>query len=205
MDIKTFSRFRRRRFFINKGLQSRFVIGFSAAVLVGFLFNLVLAYFLIDRELTEGLYTIHVKARSTAEIAGPILWKLGVVTVPLILAASAAIGYLLTRGIEVPLGSFRRSVARVSEGDFTHRLSIERLDRLSETFNSMTESLEERFGFVRRSVDRLDESCTRLKRMLEETGVEGSGQSESGGLRAAVGTVIKDGADCRSNLSKLSI
>jgi len=71
MDSAVQSRFRRRNYLINRRLQSRFIAGFSAAVLLGFLANLLVAYFLIDRELSQELYKIHIKIRTTSEIAVP--------------------------------------------------------------------------------------------------------------------------------------
>ncbi len=207
MVSERFSRFRRRKFFIDKGLQSRFIIGFSAAVLAGFIINLALAYFLIDRELAERLYTVHVRVRSTGEIAGPVLWKLGAITVPLILAVSAAVGYLLTRRIEVPLASFRKSVAEVSEGDFTHRLKADGPGRLPEAFNRMTGSLDSSFTSVKRSVDVLDNSIKELastaRAAASREGEEGSG-SLSSDLGPALDAVITSGAECRVKLSRFT-
>lgn len=155
--------FRRRRFFIKKGLQGRFVLGFSLCVLLGFVLNLALAYFLIDRELAAGLYKIHLKVRTTSEIASPVLWKLGVVTVPAVLAVCTLVGYYLTRGVELPLRSFRESVVRLSRGELKHRVSGDMPEQeLIDTFNSMAGSLAESFRSIRTSVEGVEASMARL-------------------------------------------
>ncbi len=97
---RSYPRFRRRHFFTDKALQSRFILGFSLAVFFGILINLLVVYFLIDRELAAELYKIHLKVRTTSEIALPILWRLGAVTIPLILIVAAVIGRYLTRRVE---------------------------------------------------------------------------------------------------------
>ncbi len=158
----TYSRYRRRNYFINKGLQGRFVIGFSSAVFIGILANILLVYFLIDRELAGELYKIHLKIRTTSQIAVPILLRLGAVTVPAILAASAVIGYFLTRRVERPLEEFRDAVGAVTRGDFTHRLSGETGMEISEPFNSAAGSLARRFEAVKGFATGLDESLRRL-------------------------------------------
>lgn len=169
MVSRAIATFRRRKFFIKKGLQGGFVLGFSLAVFAGFAANMVVAYFLIDRELTEGLYKIHLRARSTAEIAGPVLWKLGAVTVPSILAVSAAVGYFLTRRVEVPLQDFRASVERIADGDFTRKIEEDMPDEnLPNAFNAMTDSLASRFGSLKKSVERLDNTSAALERAVAD-------------------------------------
>lgn len=165
------TRYYRRKFFINKGLQGRFVIGFSSAVLIGFVVNLVLVYFLIDRELAEELYKIHLKIRTTSEIAVPVLLKLGAITIPSIIIASAAIGYFLTRGVEGSLKEFRRSVGKISNGDLRERVGESSSADLSGPFNSAVGSLEQRFGVLKRSGLALSESLGRVTGALGKDSV----------------------------------
>ena len=166
-------------------MQGRFVAALTLAVLAAFFLNMALAYFLIDRELASGLYKIHLKVRSTSEIAGPILWKLGAVTVPLILAAAAAAGYLLTRRVEGPLLAFRRSLKEVAGGDFTARLDADAPDRLAEAFGGMGAALSGRFRTIRSGVEGLEKSFSCLEGLI--TGPRGTGAAEAAG--DAEGTV----------------
>ena len=41
------------------------------------------------------LYRIHLRIRTTSEIAVPILWKLSLIIIPLIIVISAVLGYVL--------------------------------------------------------------------------------------------------------------
>ena len=154
--------YRRRKFFVNKGLQSRFVIGFSSAVFVGFLVNLVLVYFLIDRELSEELYKIHLKIRTTSDIAVPVLLKLGAITIPSIVIVSAAIGYFLTRRVEGSLKEFRQVVGQTGRGDLTQRFEGSASTELSGPFNTAVISLERRFGALKKSGLALEDGLGRL-------------------------------------------
>ncbi len=167
MVNETFPRYRRRNYFIKKGLQTKFVIGFSLAVFLGFIFNLSLVYFLIDRELTEELYKIHIKIRTTSEIAAPILWELGAVTVPLIIITSAVLGFYLTRKVEVPLLSFREAVRKAGQGDLTSTLRDDITGGLSEVFNRASASLDERFRSFKSSVETLGDRYGKLSSALE--------------------------------------
>lgn len=162
MDRKERPRFRRRNYFIKKGLQSRFIAGFSLAVFLGLLANLLVSYFLIDRELTQELYKIHIKIRTTSEIAVPILLKLSAVTIPSILIVSAVIGFFLTRRIELPLLKFRDAIQTRSRGDFSRDLSKNMPGELSTAFNNMSRSLEAVFYSVKKSASSLDKESERL-------------------------------------------
>jgi len=163
--------YHRRKFFINKGLQGRFVIGFSSAVLAGFLVNLVLVYFLIDRELAEELYKIHLKIRTTSDIAVPVLLKLGAVTIPSIIMVSAAIGYLLTRGVEGSLKEFRQVVEKTGRGDLTQRFNGPTSTELSGPFNAAIGSLEQRFGALKKSGLALEGGLGRLNSAIDKGSV----------------------------------
>lgn len=179
-------RFRRRHFFIDRHMQGRFVAGLTLAVLVAFFLNMALAYFLIDRELTSGLYKIHLKVRSTSEIAGPILWKLGAVTIPLILAVAAAAGYLLTRRFEGPLLAFRRFIKEMAGGDFTTRLDADAPDRLAEAFGGMGAALSERFRTIRSGVEGLEKTFSSLEVLITgPPGSLGSGAAAAKGREAS--------------------
>ncbi|MDP2690402.1 MAG: hypothetical protein Q8P48_09885 [Deltaproteobacteria bacterium] len=192
-------KYRRRKFLVRKGLQGRFVIGFSSAVLVGLLANLVLAYFLIDRELTEELYKIHLKIRTTSEVAVPILWKLGAVTIPSIIAISAIIGHFLTRRVEAPLQRFGAAVKKTGEGDFTQRLGGSAGAELSGPFNAALRSMEQRFRPLKKSGRDLEDG---LRRLEDAIGKDSPSKAE---LVSALGPVREATARARRELSGFKV
>src|SRR3989338_2201003 len=143
-------KFRRRNYFIKKGLQGSFVLSFSLAVLAGLFLNLLAAYFLIDRELAGELYRIHLKIRTTSEVAWPILWRLGAATVAVVLIVAAAIGWLLTKRGETLLRAFVDSVRKAAGGDLTERIEKkEGLENLPGAFNSVVASLGKDLAVIR--------------------------------------------------------
>lgn len=170
MNKPPYPKYRRRNYFIKKGLQGRFVLGFSATAFLGILLNLALVYILIDSQLTEELYKIHLKIRTTSEIAWPILWKLGALTIPAIIIAAFFIGYYLTRGVEMPLDDFTRAVRRISQGDFSQRLSKVDDAGLAGPFNKMAGSLEKKLSAIKASEGELEKSLGRLSTLLSREG-----------------------------------
>lgn len=187
--------FRRRSYFINMRLQSGFVASFSSAVLLGFLCNLFIAYFLIDRELSQELYKIHIKIRTTSEIAVPILLKLSAVTVSTILVISAAIGYFLTRRLELPLLELREAVAGIARGDLTRRLSKKIPGELPEVFNAMSRSLDAQFSSIKKSGQVLERETRRLER-------PGLTRQEA---REALGSLAEARSSISREISKLKV
>lgn len=164
MSVDAFPKYRRRNFFIKRRLQGRFIAGFSIAIFLGYFLNLLLVYFLIDRELTSELYRIHLRIRTTSEIAVPILWKLSLITIPLIIVISAVLGYVLTRRVELPLLKFKQALKKAAEGDFTASLAEDKITGgLAEAFNRMTSSLAGSFSSLKDSAERLDEARGRLE------------------------------------------
>lgn len=144
--------YKRRNFFIKKGLQARFIVAFSLAVAAGLILNLLLAYYLIDKGLTEEIYKVHLKIKTTTDIAGPILWKLGAVTTPVVLAIAAFAGYHLTRRVEIPLLTFREAVGATTLGDLTKRLRRDPHTDIPEYFNLMNRRLSHPFRSLRHSM-----------------------------------------------------
>ncbi len=180
-----YNRFRRRNFFIKKNLQSKYIVGFTASVLGGFLLNLLLVYYLIDRALSQELYKIHLKIQTTSEIAGPVLWKLGAITVPLIIAAAYVIGYYLTKGVEEPLLAFESAVKKTGGGDFTQKLPKKAPGELTAFFNRMSSSLEETFATVKNASSELEKSYESLYVAVSVTRPFSRAQAEDALKRAS--------------------
>ncbi len=189
------TRWRRRNYFVDRRLQSRFAAAFAATVLLGLLLNLLAAYFLIDRELGQGLYKIHIKIRTTSEIAVPVLLKLGAATISAVLAASAVIGYFVLRRIEVPLLELREAVKGASRGELARRVSNDMPGGLADAFNSMTLSLAALFGSLKKS----GQTIERESRVLEGS------VRDANKLAAALEGITRERKRISHEISKLKV
>lgn len=171
-----------RNFLVKRGIQSRFILGFTVVVLVGFALHLFLSYYIIDRQLAGELYRTHLKIRTTADIAGPILLRLAAVTVAAIVSVAAVFGYYLTQRVELPLYGFVAAVRRAGRGDFTGHIALKKAPgRLSEAFNEAVSMLDARFGSIKRSTPVFEEAAARLG---VATGRRGHGDSAQAALDA---------------------
>ncbi|MFQ5354163.1 MAG: hypothetical protein ACE5DR_04385 [Thermodesulfobacteriota bacterium] len=154
---------RRRRFFIDKALQGRFVAGLAVLVAVGLFIDLVAAYFLIEGRLEERLYKIHLQVSSTSDIIWPVIWKLTALSVPFIILIGFILGYLLTRSLE---GGLARHIGAMKsagrEGDLTVRLngSGAHLETAQRAFNECIELLDVRLQAVQEAAAEIDNTVT---------------------------------------------
>lgn len=155
--------YRRRNFLIKKGLQGTFVIGLLAAVISGILLNLALVYIFLDRELTGELYKIHLTIHSTSELAWPVLWKMAVVTLPVILIVALGAVYYFTRRLEAPLYSFIGSLRRFAAGDFSGKPESIAIEGLTEALDKAHGGLESRFSSIKGAAKGLEEAFARVK------------------------------------------
>ncbi len=169
---------RRRNFFIKKRLQSRFMVGFAAIIVLGFIANLALAYFLIDGELARELYKIHLKIQSTEKVVAPVLWKLGLLTVPVIVIISSLAGRRLLKGVELPLMNFRKAVGSMGSGDLTVRLTEENLETLPAVFNGALDTLSASLKSLKERAADMERTSREIKG-LSEKGAPAEGYKET--------------------------
>ncbi|MFQ5479891.1 MAG: hypothetical protein ACE5DW_01275 [Thermodesulfobacteriota bacterium] len=157
---------RRRKFFIKRSLQGRFVAGLVILVTCGLFIDLVAAYFLIEGRLTERLYKIHLQVSSTSDIIGPVIWKLATVSVPFIVLAGVALGYMLTRSLEAGLTRQIEAMKMAGQdGDLTVRLaaaSSNNLETARGAFNDAMELLDERCAAVQVSAAEIEAAMKEL-------------------------------------------
>jgi len=159
--------FRRRRFFLRKGPQGRFVAGLAVIVTAGLFLNIISAYFLIDRRLEARLYKIHLQANSTLDIIWPVIWKLSLVSAFLVTLSAVALGYYLIRRLDMALDSYLGAMKSVGrDGDLTVRVRVSANDMpaMGSAFEKAMGLLDERLGRVRAVAYRIETSMDELKR-----------------------------------------
>ncbi|MFQ5329458.1 MAG: hypothetical protein ACE5D4_05650 [Thermodesulfobacteriota bacterium] len=158
----------RRRFFINKGLQSRFILIFALIVVVAFLLNWQLVYYMVDKELAVELYKSHIKIRTTGEIIKPVLIKMNMVLIPLLAVVTASAVMLLTRAIELPIAGFRDAVVSFGEGRLDTRFTGEAPGDLAAGFNALAERYEGSFVKIEEEISALEDVAARLEDRVKQ-------------------------------------
>ena len=93
---------------------------------------------------------------------GFVAWGTG-----LAILVAGAIGFVIARGITVPVGKLIEGTAKVAAGDLSHRIRVTSQDevgRLADDFNRMVEQLE-----ISRAKDATREKLERLLQAITET------------------------------------
>ena len=160
--------FRRRNYFIKKGLQSRFIFGFSLTVAIGFLTSWILVYYLVDKRLAQALYRSHIKIGTTGEIIGDILLKVNLIAVPLLIISVIIVGLFIVNRVTIPLTGFKEALEDFGKGNLTPKVLKDIPAELSMAYNKMVGYLAKIFASVTARVDELEQKIQELEHTADE-------------------------------------
>src|SRR3989344_6113726 len=157
--------FRRRNYFIKKGLQSRFIFGFSATVVLGFLASWAFVYYTVDKRLSEALYRSHIKIETTGEIISDILLKINLIAVPLLILSAIAVGVFIVRNVTGPLRDFKEALEDFGRAELIPKTFKDIPDELSMLYNTMINNFSKVFKSARGKADELERRVQELERI----------------------------------------
>lgn len=157
--------YRRRNYFPKKGLQSRFIFGFSLTVVVGFLVSWAFVYYTIDKRLSEELYRSHIKIETTGEIIGEILLKINLIAVPLFILTAVIVGVFTVRNVTGPLRNFKEALEDFGRADLTPKTLKNIPPELSMSYNTMVDNLSKTLRSIKRKGDELEKITEELERI----------------------------------------
>lgn len=164
MEKKT--AYKRRNYFIKKGLQSKFIFGFTLKVVLGFLASWLFVYYTVDKRLSEALYRSHITIGSTGEIIGDILLKVNLFAVPLLLLSAVGVGIYLVRHVTAPLWKFKEALEDFGRADLTQKTFFkDDFPELSKSYNTMIENYSTVLSSVKGKGDELEKLIEELDRI----------------------------------------
>ncbi|MBI5328572.1 MAG: hypothetical protein HZB80_09855 [Deltaproteobacteria bacterium] len=166
--MKEKAAFRRRNYFIKKGLQSRFIFGFSLSVVAGFLINWFLVYYLVDKGLAEALYRSHIKIGATGEVIGDILVKVNLVAAPLLIISVIIVGLFIVNKVTISLAGLKKAVEGFEKGDMTSRGLKDIPDELLSSYSAMVNRFGKAFVSFKMQTDELEKKVTEAKHITQE-------------------------------------
>lgn len=128
----------RRRYFVNRSLQGRLVLGMVSAAVLSFIFVLVDYYLSFGRNAgwSAEMLEIFIKAQ-----------KLPLIQLLVFIFVLVFVTIYLSHRVAGPLINLEKSLARVAEGDLTTRLQLRPKDELKDirdAFNQMMNALHSR-------------------------------------------------------------
>jgi methyl-accepting chemotaxis protein len=165
--------YKRRKYFIKKGFQARFILRFLIVSLVGGVFAVGFFNFLAYRKMDVLLFSMRIPAVNP----GNVLFKEAVSANGMVLVLIVVVYLLVARGIHAKMaGSLHRIRADIHglvRGDLGTRVQLtedEEFRDLAGELNLMADELQRRFSDIKESFERIDESMKALKGIPEEDG-----------------------------------
>lgn len=133
--------YRRRHYFIDRKFQGRFILQFSALVLLGGLLTIAFLYFLGAQSTTVAIKNSRVVAATTADFILPLLLQT-VLSITAAVAITAGIFILLiSHRISGPLYRFKKVAEALERGDFSSDFHIRSTDQFQELAAKLNKAL----------------------------------------------------------------
>ncbi len=143
---------KRRNYFIDKELQSRFIIKFCLLVVLAGLIITGMLYWLSKQSTTVAIVDSRVVVRTTADFLLPILLQTVLVVMVILGVATIIVTLLFSHKIAGPLFRFKKAIEGVKLGDLSvnfHLRSYDQLKELSDEINAMIDKTREQIILIK--------------------------------------------------------
>ncbi len=150
--------FKRRKFFINRSFQTRFIVQFLLLLLLAAGASILLTLFTTTGTLTSSFVDSKLVIQKTSMAIMPSVIYTNILTTVVVGAVAIVVLLLLSHKIAGPMFRFEKDITRVSQGDLKSQIYIRDGDQLGEialSLNAMILSLNEKISAIRESVDEL--------------------------------------------------
>jgi methyl-accepting chemotaxis protein len=114
----------RRIYFINKKLQTRFILTFVLIMICWAVATVGVYTYLVAKKLDSIRYSSHVDIKTTAELLLPITLGTHLISFLIFAAILAIVMHLVWKILSPPLYSLKKDLARIASGDLTSKVSL---------------------------------------------------------------------------------
>ncbi|MGC1455705.1 MAG: hypothetical protein WA946_11015 [Nitrospirota bacterium] len=138
----------RKKYFINKDFQSRFILRFVAVAIIWAAATIMLFSYLAGKRLDAIRYSSYIDIKTTSELLLPV--TIGVHAISLLVFAGilAATINSLWKRLSPPLYSIKKDIMRIGGGDLASEVSLskdEEFQYLAEDLDGMRKGIREKF------------------------------------------------------------
>lgn len=156
--------YKRRRVFIKKEYQFKFILKFCVILLIGGAISTGLVTLLSRGTLTTSFDHGRLTVTNTASAILPTVILTNIITLAIVTLIAVLTVLYLSHKIAGPMFRLEKDMSTVREGDLTLRVFLRKKDQivtLSDSFNSMTDSLH---GKVKALSSEIDQICASAKK-----------------------------------------
>lgn len=162
--------YKRKKYFIDKPFQTKFIFKFCIIVIVSSLMIGGLILFLSQRSTTVAIENTKVVVKNTADFILPVVLVTIVVVSFFSSLVVLVVALLISHKISGPLFRIKREIGHVEDGDLTPDFQIRAKDQLKE----IAKSLGDMCSALRQKHTGLKEKISELKDYIKEKGFSAS-------------------------------
>jgi methyl-accepting chemotaxis protein len=154
----------RKKYFINKDFQSRFILRFVAVATIWAVATIVLFSYLAGKRLDAIRYSSYIDIKTTRELLLPVTVGVHVISLLVFAGILAAAINSLWKRLSPPLYSIKKDIMRIGGGDLASEVSLSK----DEEFQYLAEDLDDMRKGIREKIVRLKEQQTVLSAAADE-------------------------------------
>ncbi len=167
----------RKRVFVDKKFQTKFILKYSLLLIIGTMLFSISAYFILNQQIGESLFSAHLAIHRTGELLLPTLLLLSLTFVVILGVAAVFITLMVSHKICGPLFAIERYLKLISEGNLNFEAKLRTNDQTEALADTLTETVKS----LRGRIVMAKESVTSLKKDLDRINVateKGTAQGE---------------------------
>ena len=164
--------YKRKNYFINKGLQSGFILKFCGLVALGSILFGIALYVFSSSTLTTSFENSRLVIKSTADYIFPGLLFGGLITAMFTALVGGAVVMIMTHRIAGPMYRFEKYVNEVGSGVFYSDVKIRKKDQ----FQNMAGALNKMTSDIKRGLTEVNEVSAKLDKLIEDLSDTSSGE-----------------------------
>jgi methyl-accepting chemotaxis protein len=163
----------RKHIFVDKQFQIRFILYYVLLIVVGtVLFNGV-AYFILNHQIGESLFSAHLALSRTGELIGPTLVYLSITFILILGLAAIFITLIISHRISGPLFAIMRYLRMMGDGQLNFEAKLRTKDQtavLADTLNDTIKTLGGRVAMIKEGLESIKKDAVHMNAAADKGG-----------------------------------
>ncbi len=154
---------RRKKYFIKREFQFKFILKFCAVILGGVAISTALLFFFSQGTLTSSFSHSRLVIRSTGSAMLPAIIYTNLIVLGLICLAAILVTLLVSHKIAGPLFRFEKELLAIGSGNLQTKMALRKEDQMKEVaegLNVMVASLRAKICEIREGIGEVKETAT---------------------------------------------
>jgi len=140
---------KRKRVFVKKGFQFRFILRFCLVILGGVVISTGLLFFLSQDSLTSSFNHSRLVIRSTSFAILPAVIYTNLIILGLITLATIFVTLIVSHKIAGPMFRFEKEISEIGEGNLSKKICLRKEDQMVEMAGCLNRMVDHLHGKVR--------------------------------------------------------